>query len=97
MRGLALFLDDAEFGGGVLEQTDPGDAGASGLVLEAGPWLDRDRIFANDRDWALFILAVGSASQPHSCSLIVAPAGDRRAPIIIDRHQPKEDTDSGAQ
>src|ERR1700730_14850496 len=80
-----------------LSKRDPGDVRASGLILEAGPWLDRDRIFANYRDGALSILAVGSASQPHSCSLIVAPAGDRRAPIIIDRHQPKEDTDSGAQ
>src|ERR1700737_4816085 len=79
-----------------LSKRDPGDVRASGLILEAGPWLDRDRIFANYRDGALFILAVGSASQPHSCSLIVAPAGDRRAPTIIDRHQPKEDTDSGA-
>ena len=33
-----------------LSKRDPGDVRASGLILEAGPWLDRDRIFANYRD-----------------------------------------------
>ena len=48
---LELFLGDAEFASGVLEQAlDLATQGASGLILEAGPWLDSDRIFANYRD-----------------------------------------------